>query len=256
MLIQEKELDKHLTQRTIIYSNMNTSFLRELAENINLSFRSHAETDKQTLVNLLDKKISPEKADLLFKMYLSCLDAKEIAEAIRPKGMEEIVIAVKRYFKTSSDCLYEVTVGSRRCDIVLFVDGQIIAVEVKSAQDQLKSAISQLRDYSTWANKVYLAYDSRHRNSIAKLGIKELNVGLLEFNNDKIQLIKESQYREHELSKLFALMTYDYLINTAKKHSIDVKGKKRNIAKALCLKVSGVEASEIFKKFLKMRALS
>jgi hypothetical protein len=37
---------------------MDTSFLRELAENINLSFRSHADTDKDDLVKLLEKKIS------------------------------------------------------------------------------------------------------------------------------------------------------------------------------------------------------
>jgi hypothetical protein len=53
-----KEIRENLTQRTEIYSCMDTSFLRELAENINLSFRSHADTDKDDLVKLLEKKIS------------------------------------------------------------------------------------------------------------------------------------------------------------------------------------------------------
>jgi hypothetical protein len=80
---------------------MNASFLRELAENINLSFRSHSDTDKETLVKLLEKKISSEKADIIFKMYLTCFNAQEIAQAIKPKGMEEIVIAVEKFFKLS-----------------------------------------------------------------------------------------------------------------------------------------------------------
>lgn len=234
---------------------MNANFLRELAENINLSFRSYADTDKETLVNLLDKKINPEKTETLFKMYLSCFDAKEVAEIIRPKGMEEIVIAVKRFFRLSTECLYEVTVGSRRCDIVLFINGSIIAIEVKSAQDQLKNAISQLNYYSTWANKVYLAYDSKHKRAIDKLGITKMDVGLLEFNNGTIQTIKEQSYQEHKSSLLLSLMTYEYLTKIAKAYSVNTKGKKIDIANALGLKLSTVETKSIFKDFLKIRAL-
>jgi hypothetical protein len=234
---------------------MNTSFLRELAENINLSYRSHAETDRETLVNLLDKKISPEKASVLFKMYLSCVDAKEVAELIRPKGMEEIVIAVKRFFKLSTECLYEVTVSSRRCDIVIFVNGSIVAIEVKSAQDQLKNAVNQLSDYSTWANKVYLAYDSKHKRAIEKLGIRELNIGLLEFKSGKMQMIKDSSYIEHESSKLLSLVTYEYLAKIAKSNMIGTRGKKVDIAKALCFKLSEKEILNIFRNFLKNRTL-
>jgi len=71
---------------------MNMPFLRESAENINLSFRSHADTDKETLVNLLDRKIGPEKADTVFKMYLTCFDAKEVTKVIKLRGCKKLSV--------------------------------------------------------------------------------------------------------------------------------------------------------------------
>jgi hypothetical protein len=58
-------------RKTAIYSAMNSEFLRELAENLNLSFRSYTDTDKTTLVKLLDKKIDQGKTEIIFKMYLT-----------------------------------------------------------------------------------------------------------------------------------------------------------------------------------------
>ncbi len=243
-----------MTQRTEIYSSMDASFLRELAENINLSFRSHAETDKESLVRLLDKKISPEKADTVFKMYLSCFNAEQVAKAIKPKGMEEIVFAVQKLFKTST-CLYEVTVGARRCDIVLFNDSEIIAVEVKSAQDQLKSATSQLSYYATWANRVFLAYDSRHKRTVDKLGIVEKGFGLLEFDRGTVKIMKNASMQESKPEQNLSLMTYSYLRKIAKRFNVQNNGKKIDIARHLAQKIPASEANEIFKVFLKTRSL-
>jgi hypothetical protein len=235
---------------------MNETFLRELAENINLSFRSHADTDKETLVKLLNKKISPEKADTVFKMYLTCFKATEVAQAIKPKGMEEITSAVENFFKLSSlDCLYEVTVGSHRCDIVLFVENDIIAVEVKSAQDQMKTAASQLKYYSTWADKVFLAYDSKHRRTIDKLGLKEKGIGLLEFNKGKLKSIQNASFQEKNADYRLSLMTYDYLRNIARAFSVGIEGKKQDMAERLSRKLSASQAKTIFKDFLKTRSL-
>lgn len=234
---------------------MNTSFLRELAENINLSFRSHAETDKETLINLLDKKISPEKADIVFKMYLTCFNAQEVAQVIKPKGMEEIVCAVEKFFKEATNCLYEVTVGARRCDIVLFLGNEIIAIEVKSAQDQMKSAISQLSYYATWANKVFLAYDSKHKRTVDKLNLAKKNIGLLEFNAGNVNLVKTASFEEKSPEYILSLMTYSYLRKVSKKFNVNPQGKKKDIAKSLLLKISSDEAKEVFKAFLNTRAL-
>jgi len=234
---------------------MNTLFLRQLAENINLSFRSHADTDKETLVKLLDKKISQEKADTVLKMYLTCFDAKDVAKAIKPKGMGEIVIAVEKFFESSSDCLYEVTVGSRRCDVVLFKDDDVIAVEVKSAQDRMKTAISQLKYYATWANKVFLAYDLRHRRMVDKLGVREKGIGLLEFNKGNIELVHDASLNEKNVEYLLSIMTYAYLRKVAKNFNVRIDGTKHDMAKRLSHKILTSEAKAIFRDFLKTRTL-
>jgi hypothetical protein len=237
---------------------MEISFLRELAENINLSFRSHAETDKETLVNLLTKKISSEKADTVFKMYLTCFNAQEVAQVIKPKGMEEIVYAVEKFFKKTTNCtncLYEVTVGARRCDVVLFLDNEITAIEVKSAQDQMKNAPLQLSYYATWANKVFLAFDSKHKRTIGKLNLAEKGIGLLEFNEGNVNLVKNASYEEKSPEYILSSMTYGYLRKVARKCNANTEGKKKDIAKSIVSKISTTEAKDVFKDFLRTRAL-
>jgi len=233
---------------------MDTSFLRELAENINLSFRSHAETDKDTLVKLLHKKMSPEKTDTIFKMYLTCFDAKTVAKVVKPKGMEEIVLAVKNLFG-SSECLYEVTVGSNRCDMVLFSDNEIVGIEVKSAQDKLKTVRSQINSYATWANRVFLAYDKKHRKSVSKFGLDKKEVGLIEFDKGSARIVNNAVYEEREVRLLLALTTYNCLIKQTRRFRIVSKGRKQDIANRLAEKISKEEAIEVFKDYLRHRAL-
>lgn len=233
---------------------MNTSFLRELAENINLSFRSHTETDKETLVKLLNKKISPEKADIVFQMYLACFDAKDVAQVIGPKGMEEIVDAVKRIFNRS-ECLYEVNVDSRRCDVVFLSNDETIAVEVKSAQDKLKTVASQLNSYINWANKVFLAYDVKHRSAVEQLCIAEKGIGLIEFNRGIAKLRCDSTYGEKNAEYCLSLMIYDYLRQIARKFGVGLEGSKQDLARRLVEQISIKEAQAIFRDFLRLRAL-
>lgn len=233
---------------------MNADFLRELAENINLSFRSHAETDKETLVRLLTKKIRSEKAETILKMYLTCFDAKDVAKAIKPKGMEEIILATEQLFR-ASNCLYEVTVGARRCDLVLFVDDEIIAIEAKSAQDQMKSATSQLSYYGIWANKVFLAYDSKHARTVDKLGLAEKGIGLLEFNRGNIKMTRDAIFQEKNPESYLSLMTYRHLRKVARTFNVVSEGTKQDITKRLILKLSISDPKAIFREFLKARSL-
>ena len=233
---------------------MNSSFLRELAESINLSFRSHIETDRETLVKLLGKKISPEKADTVFRMYLACFDAKDVAEVIKPKGMEEIVDAVKKTFD-GYECLYEVTVDSRRCDVVFLSSDETIAVEVKSAQDKLKTVASQLDSYKNWANKVFLAYDIRHRSVVRKLGIAERGFGLLEFKRGIAKFEYDPAYVEKNTEYCLSLTTYDYLKQIAREFRVVLGGSKQDLARRIVEQISQKEAQVIFKDFLRTRAL-
>jgi len=235
---------------------MNTPFLRELAEEINLSFRLHSNKDKEALLKILQRKLDPEKMNLAYKLYLVGYEAKEVAHLIKPKGMYEIVGAVEKFF-APLEVLHEVTVGSRRCDLVIFSDfrNYISAVEVKSSLDKLASALEQLEYYGKWANKVYLAYDVKHKQKIERLSLVEKGFGLLEFAKGEIRCKHEASSEEKSKKELLSLMTYNYLRKIAVTFEVDLKSGKQQIAERLSKKVTQDETQGLFKEFLRTRAL-
>lgn len=233
---------------------MELSFLRELAEGINLSFRFHGDKSKDALLKILKRKLDAEKMDIAFKMYLICYQAKDVVQIIKPKGMSEIVETAKTFFK-ASEYLHEVTVGSRRCDLVFFSGKDINAIEVKSSLDKLTSALDQLEYYRKWANRVYLAYDVKHRRTVRRLPFIEKGFGLLEFARGDMRAIYEASFQEKQKVDLLSLMTYNYLRKIASSFEIDLKGGKRIIAERLSQKFTLGEAKRLFQGFLRARAL-
>lgn len=236
------------------YSNMELSFLRELVEGINLSFRFHGDKNKDALLKILRRKLDAEKMDVAYKMYLVCYDAKDVVQIVKPKGMFEIVESVEAFF-TASEYLYEVTVGSRRCDLVFFSERSINAIEVKSSLDNIQKALDQVKDYQKWANKVYLAYDIKHDKKVRYLPFKENGVGLLQFSNGNVQLIDDAATQEHEKATLLSLMTYNHLRKIARGFKVDMKGRKQAIAKRVSKYLTEDEAIDSFQQFLRTRAL-
>jgi len=236
------------------YSNMDVSFLRELVEGINLSFRFHGDKGKDALLRILQRKLDAEKIDVAFKMYLVCYEARDVIPLIKPKGMSEIVETVKSFFK-ASEYLHEVTVGSRRCDLVFFSGNSINAVEVKSSLDNISHALAQLEYYKKWANQVYLAYDVKHRQRVKRLPIVKKGVGLLEFTKGEISNIHDASFQEKHKVDLLSLMTYSNLRKIAVTFKVDLKGGKRAIAKRLSRKIILDETKSLFRDFLRARAL-
>ncbi len=233
---------------------MNTLFLRELAEEINLSYRLHSDKSKDALLKILHRKLDAEKMDAAFKLYLMCYGAKDVAHIIKPKGMSEIVNTVERFFKPS-EVLHEVTVGLRRCDLVFFSGDDINAIEVKSSLDKLSSAVEQLEYYASWADKTYLAYDVKHKQNVKRLSLMEKGFGLLEFMKGEIECVHEASSQEVRKDKLFLLMTYNHLRKIAIAFKVDLKGGKHQIAERVSEKVTQDEARSLFREFLRKRAL-
>jgi len=192
--------------------------------------------------------------NMAFKLYLMCYEAKDVARIVKPKGMSEIVNAVEKFFNTS-EVLHEVTVGLRRCDLVFFSGNDINAVEVKSSLDKPSSALEQLEYYRKWANKVYLAYDVRHRQIVKRLSLKEKGFGLLEFMKGEIHDEHEVPSQEKCKDELLSLMTYNYLRKIAVAFEVDLKGGKQQIAERVSKKVTRDEAKSLFREFLRTRAL-
>jgi len=217
------------------YSNMDVSFLRELVEGINLSFRFHGDKGKDALLRILQRKLDAEKIDVAFKMYLVCYEARDVIPLIKPKGMSEIVETVKSFFKAS--------------------EYSINAVEVKSSLDNISHALAQLEYYKKWANQVYLAYDVKHRQRVKRLPIVKKGVGLLEFTKGEISNIHDASFQEKHKVDLLSLMTYSNLRKIAVTFKVDLKGGKRAIAKRLSRKIILDETKSLFRDFLRARAL-
>lgn len=246
--------EKAILQKLEHYSGISTPFLRELVEEINLSFRLHSDKTKDALLKILCRKLDAEKIDTAFKLYLMCYEAKDVARIVKPKGMSEIVSAVEEFFN-KSEVLHEVTVGLRRCDLVIFSGNDINAIEVKSSLDKLSSAVDQLEYYASWANKTYLAYDVKHKQNVKRLSSMEKGFGLLEFMKGEIECIQEASSQEVCKNKLFSVMTYNYLRKIAIAFKVDLKGGKHQIAESVSEKVTQDEARSLFREFLRTRAL-
>lgn len=241
-------------QKMDSYSNMEISFLRELAEGINLSFRFHGDKNKDALLKILRRKLDVEKMNIAYKMYLVCYDAKDVVQVVKPKGMFEIVESVEAFFK-ASEYLYEVTVGSRRCDLVFFSESSISAIEVKSSLDKMNRALDQVKDYKKWANRVYLAYDIKHDKKVRHLPFKENGVGLLRFSSGNVQLIDDAPTQEHDKASLLSLMTYNHLRKISRGLKVNMKGGKQTIAERVSKHLTEDEVIDFFQVFLRTRAL-
>lgn len=231
-----------------------SSFLRNLVERVNLSFRYHGDKSAEELMRILQKKLGAEKLDMLFKMYLTCYELEDIVQAVKPKGMSEIVSALGSFFG-DSEHLEEVTVGLRRCDIVILSGANTIAIEVKSSLDKVSGALAQLAYYKKWANEVYLAYDVQHEDMVMKLPFIENGIGLLKFSKRKIYLIHKSPFYAKEKTTLLSLMTYKYLKKIASSYKVKLEGGKQAISQRLGNLITQYEVQGLFQDFLRSRAL-
>lgn len=235
-------------------NGFDTPLLRSLAESLNLSYRYYGDKNKDDLLKIIYRKLDPDKRKIFINMYLMCYELDDIIERIKPSGMSEIVEAVEKFFN-KDEYLHEVTVGSHRCDVIFFSDMDINAIEIKSSLDKINTAFDQLNYYKKWANKVYLAYDIKHKKTICKMPFKKLGIGLLEHSKGEIIFINKSNFQYHDKINLLTYMTYNYLRKIAKKYKVNLKGGKQDISRKLSEKITDNEAKKIFKNFLRARAL-
>lgn len=253
--MKEKNLpEERIMQKLVGNTIRDFTFLRGLAEGVNLSFRYHGDKSAQDLMKILQKKLGAEKLDTVFKMYLACYELEEIVQEVRPRGMSEIVNALESFF-SDHEHLEEVTVGSRRCDVVILSGTSSIAIEVKSSLDKVSSALAQLSYYKKWANEVYLAYDVQHKNVVRKLPFVENGVGLLQFSKRRIYEIHKSPFYPQEKATLLSLMTFEYLRNIALDYRVKLEGGKQAISHRLCDLITQYEVQGLFQDFLRSRAL-
>lgn len=234
-------------------SRCDSNFLKELAKHINVAYRHYGHEHKSTLVKTLSRKLNSESIETVVKMYLLCFDAKEIAQKVKPSGMREIVEALTSHFG-SGEYLYEVKVGSRVCDVVLLLDNETIAIEIKSALDKVSYVTEQVAYYKSWANRVYLAYDIHHRQKVEELSLCTQGIGLLEYSKNGIEEKCVATFRFLDAVDFLQFMTYRQLRYVAKRFDVTFDGKKEEIARRLSQKIIHNHAQQLFQDFLRNRS--
>ena len=228
-----------------------TTFLQELATEINLC-NCYYEPDKERLVKVLSNKLKVEDVKTLTNLNESGNKVKDIAEKIRPKSMYDIETAVKGFFG-ENEYYYEIDVNGRKCDMVYFSNDEIIAIEIKSAQDKVSKAMEQIPLYMQWADRVYLVYDVGHRKRVMQMSFTKNGVGILEYDNGNVHLILDARMQKTNPQTLLTLMTYNDLTKLARKHHIKISGKKIEIAKKLSRLLLKNIIHKYFQEYLKRR---
>ena len=244
-----------IESKTTKLSRCDFNFLLTLAEKINLSYRYHGSKNKASLLQTLSKKFDSKTVDWIVKMYLLCYDAEDVAKKVGSNGMDDIVKVLPAFFG-SGEFFYEVSVGRRICDAILLRDKEVIAIEVKSALDDVLRAVNQTEYYSLWANRVYLVYDNTHGQRVKRLFEHQDNIGLLEYTEGRLTIQRKASLNFPNLTILLSFTSYKYLRNLARSLKICGKGSKQEMSKRITHILSKNQIQQYFMEFLRDKAIT
>lgn len=234
-------------------SRCDSDFLLTIAKETNLSYSYYSPNNKEQIINILCNRFNYDTIQTIVDLYLLCCDAYEVADIIKPHGMDQISVKVPEYFG-DGEYLYEVRIGRRICDIILLKNNNIISVEIKSGSDKISSAVEQVQNYQTWSNQTYLIYDRRHKNYIFNSPFfMENGVGLLEYSNGTLQNIRNSRINNLEKKTLLNLMTYNYLKKISKLYGIKNTNKKVEMICELNRIITNNKTQKFFKDYIRNR---
>ncbi|MFW6172188.1 MAG: hypothetical protein ACOC5T_00375 [Elusimicrobiota bacterium] len=230
-------------------SKLPYGFLQKLAKGLNgnyfSSYRNYNKLSKSELIKRVSQKLKVQEVEKVLDGYENSISAGKIADEIKPDDVKTIKKSIEDLFKKRGR--REVKIGRKTCDLV-FID-DLIAIEIKSARDNVIKAIDQCKYYENWADEVYLAYDQELKNRIPKYFINN-GVGLIEYSEGKARCLKKAEKKESNPKKLLSLMTYRSLSSAARKYEIEAKGKKKEIARRLNRKIPNKEVIRIFQDYL------
>lgn len=231
-------------------SLMNVDLLRELATNLSLSFRDYSSYSKADIVKLLCNKLTLREIETITELFFLCVPPRKIAEKIKQADMFDLRDAVENFF-TGKDFLHEVTMDLRRCDVVFCDEKSVVAIEIKSKNDNVKRAMEQTAFYKLWANEVYLAFDQSHRNYVVQSDLASNGIGLLEYSEGKIHQIKKASHQEIDPRDRLLFVTYRDLVKIARNANINFKGTKKEIAMQVSKKLSPDVIDRLFCDYLR-----
>ncbi|GGF65846.1 hypothetical protein GCM10011332_19920 [Terasakiella brassicae] len=116
---------------------------------------------------------------------------------------------------------------SRRVDLAVLSDGQLIAFEIKSSGDTLTRLDGQVDKYLKFFDKVIIVSASKHLRKITEIAPQ--GVGIWEFSSDKIRVLKKGRSNKViDKEHLLKLMKVNELRAASKKFRIATEAKDRN----------------------------
>ena len=190
--------------------------------------------------------------DVIYEKYLLCIDVINILNNLSLNNINQMKSLIKRdiYYDEWYD---EVHIGNKYCDIVGFNKNEIMAIELKSMNDDLRNVIAQLTYYKKWANKVLLVVDKKHEKKSKNI----MNIynwfGLYVVNNDKLEKVKYPPLLNINYNESYKMMTYEYLKKIAKKIGIRVKGKKNILIHDIINNMTNIEKFQYLIDYISYR---
>jgi len=228
-------------------NRLDSLFLKRLSLGLGLSLRTD---DHRLLVKTLSQDLTAIEGRTAFLSYLLCKDPSEVS-SILLRNRQEKLRSVSNLLGPG-ELLFEVSVGTRTCDLVL-IGSDIIAIENKNPTDNVRPAKHQTQDYLSWADRVYLMIDSRKRESIISLAIDN-RVGIIEVFDRELLVYKQAVSVVHDPGQLCALMTYEWILRLARLKEVSQRGTKNQIIQRLVTHLETRDFRNFFSQFLRHRA--
>lgn len=116
---------------------------------------------------------------------------------------------------------------SRRVDLAIVDENNLIAIEIKSEADSLCRLSGQVETYLEYFDKVIVVAASKHMKKIMKTVPK--NVAVWEILNNQLKVKKRGKIvRTNNKNKIIRLMTASELLKLANKLSLPFESSNRN----------------------------
>jgi hypothetical protein len=149
--------------------------------NFNKLVRSN---DFRYTVSRLKKHVTAQSSvstyeNLIQSVYLE-LQEKYRSEYFYKNALLEKYL-IKKYSLRTTTVLNEFKIGGSIADFVL-LNGEARIFEIKTDLDGLEKLSKQLKDYSQFANKVYVVSSSRHTNKLIQ-EYRNSSIGIIEFTD-------------------------------------------------------------------------
>lgn len=189
----------------------------------------------EELIKFFQSKYTVNQLYRILQSRLESKSASITAELLREKNGKELARKFIRRLPESAYPRLEFRLGHRICDLA-FIDkeGDINAIEIKSNGDKIQVAKEQTRDYTQWADKVWLMVEDKRLEEAKNLGLDK-GIGLISYKeNNKSQpfeVVTEPSRVNHSLEEYLELLTFKALKIVAKIIGVKQAGTREDLRK-------------------------